>query len=111
MYPGFQSQATNKDVYLGEFELAPTNHPDLPPPIRPSAKPRKGRKRKNVFIDDRGFPDQSHEFDELVHNIDGGVVLRKPRHPPRSLKDIDPNAKSSGCLIFIFSFKITEPNL
>eukprot|EP00956_Cyclotella_meneghiniana_P019823 scaffold34482_cov22-Cyclotella_meneghiniana.AAC.1 len=49
-----------------------------------------GGRRPNVFIDDRGFPDQSHEFDHLIHNIDGGAVLRKRIHPSRSLDDIDP---------------------
>ena len=63
---------------------------DIIAPIRPVAKPPKGRKRKNVFLDDRGFPDQSHDFDTLLHNVDGGAVLRKRRHPARPLDDIDP---------------------
>jgi hypothetical protein len=51
-------------------------------PIRVAAK-QKGRGRlKNVFMDNRGFPDQSDEFDTLLHNINGGAILRKLKHPP-----------------------------
>ena len=53
-------------------------------------KPKKGKRRPNVFIDDRGFPDQSHDWDVLLSNMDGGTVLRKRKHPSRSLDDIDP---------------------
>ncbi len=50
-------------------------------PIRVAAK-QKGRGHlKNVFMDDQGFPDQSDEFDTLLHNIDGGTILRKLKHP------------------------------
>ncbi len=48
------------------------------------------RRIKNVFIDDRGFPDQSDEFDVLLHNIDGGPVLRKLKHPPPPFGSVDP---------------------
>ncbi len=34
-----------------------------------------------MFLDDRGFPDQSNDYDHLLHSIDGGTVLRKLRHP------------------------------
>lgn len=65
--------------------------PDLESgPIRPAMKPKKGRKRKNVFTDDRGFPDPSDEYDTLLRNIDGGTVLRKRLHPARPLDEIDP---------------------
>jgi hypothetical protein len=47
-------------------------------------------KRKNVFIDDRGFPNQSDKFDSLLHNVDGGTILRKRRHPAPSLDAMDP---------------------
>jgi hypothetical protein len=40
------------------------------------------RKVKNVFVDDCGFLDVSDEFDTLLHNINGGPVLRKLKHPP-----------------------------
>eukprot|EP00956_Cyclotella_meneghiniana_P037713 scaffold143282_cov76-Cyclotella_meneghiniana.AAC.4 len=61
-----------------------------PSPICPALKPKKGRRRKNIFIDDRGFPDQSDEFDTILHNVDGGPILRCRKHPSRDLSDIDP---------------------
>ncbi len=51
-------------------------------PIRVAAKQKGGGCSKNVFMDDQGFPDQSDEFDTLLHNIDGGTILRKLKHPP-----------------------------
>jgi hypothetical protein len=61
-------------------------------PIRVSLKPPKGKKRKNIFIDDRGFPDQSDEFDTLLHSLEGGpiIMLCKRRHPAPAFDDIDP---------------------
>ncbi len=67
--------------------------PTTPPPgdiIRVAAK-GKGRCRiRNVFADDRGFPDQTDEHDNHIHNIDGGPVLRKLWHPPPPIDEIDP---------------------
>jgi hypothetical protein len=45
-------------------------------PIRVSPKPPKGKRRKNAFIDDRGFPDQSDELDTLLHSMHGEPILR-----------------------------------
>jgi hypothetical protein len=39
---------------------------------------------------DRGFPKQSDEFDHLLHNIDGGVILCKKKHPQLPLGVNDP---------------------
>lgn len=51
----------------------------------------KGRRGiKNVITDDHGFIDPSDEYDTLLHNIDGGPVLRKLRHPTPPLDKIDP---------------------
>jgi hypothetical protein len=47
-------------------------------------------KQKNMFINNQGFPDQSDEFDSLLHNVDGGTILRKRKHPAPSLDAIDP---------------------
>jgi hypothetical protein len=69
---------------------ATTDAVDPEAPIRVSPKPPKGKKRKNVFIDDRGFSDQSDEFDTLLHSLDGGPMLRKRRHPAPAFDDIDP---------------------
>ena len=69
----------------------PIFNADLPTgePIRVARKIR-GRKRPNVFIDDRGFPDQSDEFDTILHNVEGGPILRRRKHPAPPLDDIDP---------------------
>ena len=65
-------------------------------PIRVADKSKWRRRIKNVFIDDRGFPDQYDEFDVLLHNIDGGPVLRKLKHPPPQIGSVDP--------MFLFSY-------
>jgi len=59
-------------------------------PIRVADKSKSRRRIKNVFIDERGFLDQSDEFDVLLHNIDGGPVLRKLKHPPPQIGSVDP---------------------
>ena len=59
-------------------------------PIRVAPKPKRRKRRPNVFLDDRGYPDQSDEFDHILHNIDGKPVLRKRKHPAPPLDAIDP---------------------
>jgi hypothetical protein len=57
-----------------------------------AAKGKGGRRRiKNVFADDRGFPDLTDDHDTLLHNIGGGTVLRKLRHPAPPLDEDDPS--------------------
>jgi hypothetical protein len=48
------------------------------------ARKVKGKKRSNIFLDDRGYPDQSHEFDVILYNIKGSPILcqRKHQAPP-----------------------------
>ena len=58
-------------------------------PIRVACKIR-GKKRPNVFLDDRGFPDQSHEFDVILHNIQGGPILWKCKPAALLIDDFDP---------------------
>ena len=58
-------------------------------PIQPAPKGKKGKKRKNVFYDNRGFPDQSEEFEYLLHRTGGGKVIRKRLHPAPSLDEVD----------------------
>ena len=60
-------------------------------PIRVSPKGKKGKRPENVFMDDRGFPDQSDDFDVLLKNLKGGPVLRKHKHPCPDLSVIDPD--------------------
>jgi hypothetical protein len=61
-------------------------------PIRVSPKPKvQGTKRsKNEFFDNCRFPDESEEYDQLLHNIDGGIILRKKKFSTPPLDDIDP---------------------
>jgi hypothetical protein len=56
-----------------------------------SVSPPSRKKLRNVFYDDCGFPDQSDEFDHLMHNIDGGVILHKKKHPQSPLDVDDPS--------------------
>ena len=62
---------------------------DHPICVTPKMKGYSG-KRKNVFLDDCGFPDQSNEFNSLLHNVDSGTILRKRKHPAPKLDEIDP---------------------
>ena len=72
---------------------APPSQPTTPPSgdiIRVAAKGKGGRRRiKNVFADDRGYPDLTDDHDTLLHNIDGGTVLRKLKHPALPLDEVD----------------------
>ncbi len=43
-----------------------------------------------MFVNDRGFPDESKYYKTLLHNIDGGPILRKLKHPPPSLDEVEP---------------------
>ena len=58
-------------------------------PIKPAIKHKRGKRQQNGFIDNRGFPDQSEEFDNILAEIHGGNILRKRLHPAPSLNDID----------------------
>jgi hypothetical protein len=62
-------------------------------PIRVTRKIR-GKKQSNVFVYYCGYPDQSHEFDILLHNVKGGPILRKHKNPAPPLDDIDPCFKA-----------------
>ena len=88
---------------LGTIFLAPSTVTDpigkaTPPssPIRVADKLECRRRIKNVFIDNRGFPDQSEEFDVLLHDIDDGPILWKLKHPPPPLGVVNP--------LFLFPF-------
>jgi len=60
------------------------------PPIRVANKPKRRRRLHNIFVDDRGFPNESEYYENLLHNIDGGPILRKLKHPPPLLDEVDP---------------------
>ena len=60
-------------------------------PIRVAHKPKRQKQHTNIFVDDRGFPDQSDEFDYLLSNVDFRPVLRKLLHPAPALDGpVDP---------------------
>ncbi len=60
-------------------------------PIRVDPKPKRRMHLQNVFLDNRGFPDQSNDYDHVLHGVDGGPVLRKLRNPQPDLEaTIDP---------------------
>jgi hypothetical protein len=44
----------------------------------------------NVFVDDRGFPGKSEYYENLLHNVDGGPILCKLKHPPPLFNEVDP---------------------
>jgi hypothetical protein len=55
-----------------------------------AAKHNDRRWLRKVFVDDQGFPDQSDEYNTMLHNINGGPILRKLKHPPPPLDIPDP---------------------
>jgi hypothetical protein len=60
---------------------AATTAPTERMPIRVERKPKHSKRLQNVFLDDQGFPDQSDEYDHVLHNIKGRPILRKLKHP------------------------------
>jgi hypothetical protein len=60
-------------------------------PIRVSPKPKRRKHLNNIFLDDCGFPDVSNDYDHVLHDVDGGLILRKlwPPKPDLSVP-IDP---------------------
>jgi hypothetical protein len=54
-------------------------------PIKVEPKPKCHKRLQNVFLDNRGFPDQSDKYDHVLHDIDGGPILCKLKHPKPDL--------------------------
>ncbi len=75
-------------LYSGPPPIFTANSP-TGKPIRVARK-LKGQKRPNVFLQDRGFPDQSNEFDIILHNVKGEPSLWKWKHPAPPLDDVNP---------------------
>ena len=68
-----------------------TAHTGEETPIQVAPKPKQCKRLQNVFLDDRGFPDQSDNNNHVLHNIDGGPILRKLKHPVPDLHaPVDP---------------------
>jgi hypothetical protein len=60
------------------------------PPVCVADKPKRRKRSPNVFVNDQGFPDETEHYEALLPNVDGGVILRKLKHPPPSLNKVDP---------------------
>jgi hypothetical protein len=54
-------------------------------PIHIEPKPKCHKCLLNVFLNDQGFPDQSNDYNIVLHGIDGGPILWKLRHPQPDL--------------------------
>ena len=57
--------------------------------ITHKSKPTGSKRAKNVFNDDRGFPDQLDKFDTILHNINSGCILCKQKHPAPPINEIN----------------------
>ncbi len=44
-----------------------------------------------MFYNDRGYPDESDDYDSLLHSIDGGPILRKTKFPTPPINADDPS--------------------
>ena len=88
MKPSSYTTATISDHPSLTSDLVPSF---VGSPIRVAAKNKSRGKLRNAFMDDRGFPDQSDEYDTLLHDVDGGPILRKLKHPAPPLDVHDPS--------------------
>jgi hypothetical protein len=48
------------------------------------------KKPQNVFYDDRGFPNESEDYNSLLHTIDSGNILRRTKFLTPPLNKNDP---------------------
>ncbi len=64
----------------------------MPSPIRVAPKPKSCtiKKAGNVFFDNRGFPNDSDDYNNLLYNINGGVILRKKKFLTPPIDVFDP---------------------
>ncbi len=58
-----------------------------PTPIQVAPKLKCRKHMHNIFLDDRGFPDQSNEYNHVLQDVEGGPILRKLCHPAPNLDD------------------------
>ena len=67
----------------------------MPPPGNIICMAPKGkggcRRIKNVFADNQGYPDQTDDQDNPLHNVNSGPVLRKLRHSLLPIDKVDPS--------------------
>ena len=57
-----------------------TAQADKVTPVWVAPKAKQCKRLQNFFLDDQGFPDQSNNYNHVLHNIDRGPVLRKLKH-------------------------------
>jgi hypothetical protein len=67
-------------------------------PIRVAPKPKSCKRTKKVFFNDRGFPDESEDYDANLSNIDGSIVLCQKKYAAPDLTTINP----------LFNYKFDE---
>ena len=77
------------------------------PPIRVAAKQRSNRgaaaaarNRKRYvhpLFSDRGFPHPQDDFESMLPDVKHGKLIRKRKHKPPSLQDIDPGFGEEYC--------------
>jgi hypothetical protein len=60
------------------------------PPIRVADKPKHQKRAQNVFVNDCRFPNKTKHYKALLHNVEGGVILQKLKHPAPPLDKVDP---------------------
>ena len=63
-----------------------------PAPICVAPKPTacSSKKSCNVFYNNRGHPDKSEDYNQLLHNIDGGTILHTKKSPTPPIDVDDP---------------------
>jgi hypothetical protein len=60
-------------------------------PIRVASKLKRHKRLLNVFLDNRGFPNQLDDYNHVLHGVDGGPILWKLWHPQPDLDaPVDP---------------------
>lgn len=60
----------------------------------------------NIFLDDRGFPDQSEEYNYLLHNVDGHPILCKLLHPSPAI-----DGKVDPLFLSVFDLAVQETQM
>jgi hypothetical protein len=59
-------------------------------PICIADKLKQRKQSQNVYVNDRGFPNETDNYKTLLGNIDCRPVLCKLKHPPPPLDEVDP---------------------
>ncbi len=72
------------------MQVAAKKSSTIPIRVAPKPKPKCCKQSKNVFYNDRGFSNKTDKYDNCLHNIEGGVILRWRKSPVLKLDVIDP---------------------